>query len=76
MYELLPKNQGWHFSFCKVPEDFPEENVIICAPPCLDETKRICDSSCFGIADLVFSSALSTPKIPGSLKFNKLELCK
>ena len=27
--------------FCKVPEEFPEENVIICAPPCLDKTKRI-----------------------------------
>ena len=55
-------------SFCKVPEAFPKENVIICASPCLDETKRICNSRCSAIADLVFSSALSTPKTTGKFK--------
>ena len=39
VYELLPKNQEWQFSFCKVPEDFPEKNVPICAPTCFNETE-------------------------------------
>ena len=68
VHELLPKNQGWHFVFCKVPEDFPEENFLICVSPCLGETKRICNSSCSGIADLVFSSALSTSKTTEKFK--------
>ena len=50
------------YVFCKVPEDFPEENFLTCASSCLGETKRICNSSCSGIADLVFPSALSTSK--------------
>ena len=68
VYELLPKNQAWHFSFCKVREDFREENFLICTPPCLDETKRICNSGCSGFDALVFSSALSTPKTTEKFK--------
>ena len=51
----------------KEPKDFPEENVLICTLPCLGETKRICNSSCSGIANLVLSSALST-QIPETFK--------
>ena len=68
VYELLPKIQAWHLSFCKVREDFCEENFLISAPPCLDETKRICNSGCPGIDDLVFSSALSKPKTTEKFK--------
>ena len=68
VHELLPKNQGWHFGFCKVPEDFPDENFLICAPAYLGETKRICNSSCSGITDLVLSSALSKLKTTEKFK--------
>ena len=54
--------------FVKNLKIFPEEHVLICTLPCLGETKRICNSSCSGIANLVLSSALSTQKTTEKLK--------
>ena len=74
VHELFPKNQGWHFGFCKVPEDFPDENFLICASPSFGETKRICNYSCSGIADLVLSSALSKLKTTEKFKIRQTSI--
>ena len=55
--------------FVKYLKIFPKlMSLSVPHPPCLDETKKIWNSSCSGIADLVFSSALSTPKTTRKFK--------
>ena len=54
--------------FVKHVKIFPKKMSLSVPHQCLDETKKICNSSCPGICHLVFSSALSTAKTTEKFK--------
>ena len=62
--------EGWHFSFCKVPEDIPEENVLIFAHHVWMRLRE------FVILVALELLLFQHQKQQENLKFNKLELRK
>ena len=62
--------EGWHFSFCKVPEDIPEENVLIFAHHVWMRLRE------FVILVSLELLLFQHQKQQENLKFNKLELRK
>ena len=69
-------SHNWHFRFCKILENFSEENVLINPTPWFGRGKKTCDSSCSRIANLAMSSAVLTSNTEISTKFNKFKLWK
>ena len=68
--------EGWHFSFCKVPEDIPEENVLIFAH---HVWMRLREFVILVTLELLIWYSLvlfQHQKQQENLKFNKLELRK
>ena len=62
--------EGWHFSFCKVPEDIPEGNVLIFAHHVWMRLRE------FVILVALELLLFQHQKQQENLKFNKLELRK
>ena len=57
---LTGYSHGWHFCFCEILRDFPEENCLILLPPWLGGAKKIFNSSYSRIANLSLSSVAAT----------------
>lgn len=60
---------NWHFGFCKIPENFPDNSV----PTKLGRGRNKFNSSCYRIVNLEFSSTISTSNRIIHTKFKKFK---
>ena len=63
-----------HFSFRKIPENFPEENFLICRNHGWEGEKKMCNSTRSRIANLTLSSGASTSNPTIKTKSSNLKL--